>query len=98
MPTTPSLLTLALALSACSAQNPIPAKSCLGQPDGTPCTIEIKTDSGAGTEAKVGVATGQCYALVPGTEEAGFVSLSHFVEKRVPGKRLWMIELMILRY
>jgi hypothetical protein len=92
MPTTSSLLTLALALSACSAQDTMPVKSCLGQLDGTPCTVEIKTDPRAGTEAKVGVATGQCYALVPGTQEAGFVSLSRFVEECVAGKRLWMIE------
>jgi hypothetical protein len=76
MPTPTSLLTLALALSTCSAQTPIPVQNCLGQPDGTPCTVEIKTDTHAGSEAKVGTATGQCYALVPGTQEGGFVSLS----------------------
>jgi hypothetical protein len=62
MPTVSSLLALALALSACSAQNTSPVKSCLGQTTGTPCEFEVR-NSLAGIGIKVGVATGQCCRL-----------------------------------
>jgi hypothetical protein len=82
MPTTLALLLALSLISACSAQPPNPVQNCLGQPDDIPCTVEIKTDTRAGSEAKVGIATGKCYALVPGTEEAGFVSLLRSVCQR----------------